>query len=117
MPEPSPADWYPDPFGRHERRYWDGSKWTDHVASRGRQEVDPPVDAPPVAVSPQIPADWYPDPYGRHERRYWDGSRWTDHVTSRGLQEIDPPCRRGGSSARQPTKQEGRATGAQSRRR
>lgn len=38
-----PADWYPDPFGRHEKRYWDGGEWTEHVASHGRQEVDPPT--------------------------------------------------------------------------
>ena len=35
-------DWYPDPFGRHELRYWDGSQWTEHVASHGRQSTDPP---------------------------------------------------------------------------
>jgi len=37
-----PAGWYPDPFGRHESRYWDGRQWTEHVASHGRQAVDPP---------------------------------------------------------------------------
>jgi uncharacterized protein YxjI len=35
--------WYPDPFGRHETRWWDGAQWTEHVASHGRQAVDPPV--------------------------------------------------------------------------
>jgi uncharacterized protein YxjI len=35
--------WYPDPFGRHENRWWDGQRWTEHVASHGRQAVDPPV--------------------------------------------------------------------------
>ena len=24
-----PADWYPDPSGKHEHRYWDGTVWTD----------------------------------------------------------------------------------------
>jgi uncharacterized protein YxjI len=37
-----PADWYPDPFGRHELRYWDGAQWTEHVSSHGRQAIDPP---------------------------------------------------------------------------
>jgi uncharacterized protein YxjI len=47
-----PPDWYPDPSGRHEHRYWDGSKWTEHVASHGRQSVDPDVTAaPPPAVA------------------------------------------------------------------
>jgi uncharacterized protein YxjI len=39
----TPADWYPDPLGRHELRYWDGSQWTEHVSSHGRQAVDPPT--------------------------------------------------------------------------
>lgn len=37
-----PANWYPDPWGRHEHRYYDGTNWTEHVASHGRQSVDPP---------------------------------------------------------------------------
>ncbi|HYT38195.1 MAG TPA: phospholipid scramblase-related protein [Acidimicrobiia bacterium] len=46
-----PADWYPDPTGRHEHRYWDGSTWTEHVASHGRQSVDPDLSArPPPTV-------------------------------------------------------------------
>ena len=43
-----PADWYPDPWGRHEFRYFDGSQWTAHVASHGRQGTDPPGGAAPV---------------------------------------------------------------------
>jgi uncharacterized protein YxjI len=42
-PGQHPAGWYPDPFGRHESRYWDGQRWTEHVASHGRQAVDPPT--------------------------------------------------------------------------
>jgi uncharacterized protein YxjI len=37
------ADWYPDPFGRHEHRFFDGANWTDRVASHGREGVDPPT--------------------------------------------------------------------------
>lgn len=37
-----PQGWYPDPFGRHESRWWDGTRWTEHVTSHGRQGVDPP---------------------------------------------------------------------------
>ncbi|MGE3622184.1 MAG: phospholipid scramblase-related protein [Acidimicrobiia bacterium] len=37
-----PANWYPDPLGRHELRYWDGARWTEHVSNRGVQAVDPP---------------------------------------------------------------------------
>lgn len=38
-----PPAWYPDPFGRHETRWWDGQRWTEHVASHGRQSVDQPT--------------------------------------------------------------------------
>jgi uncharacterized protein YxjI len=42
-PAQHPPGWYPDPFGRHETRWWDGRQWTEHVASHGRQAVDPPT--------------------------------------------------------------------------
>jgi uncharacterized protein YxjI len=42
MTDATPASWYPDPYGRHELRYWDGGQWTEHVSSHGRQSVDPP---------------------------------------------------------------------------
>ena len=35
------ADWYPDPTRRYELRRWDGSRWTDHVATRGHVASDP----------------------------------------------------------------------------
>lgn len=41
-PQPPPAGWYPDPHGRHEQRWWDGTTWTVHVASGGQQGTDDP---------------------------------------------------------------------------
>ena len=36
LPSPAPpAAWRPDPTGRHEHRYWDGSTWTEHVSDGG----------------------------------------------------------------------------------
>jgi len=43
-----PADWYPDPSGRNELRYWNGSAWTDHAAAHGKQFIDP-MEAKPSA--------------------------------------------------------------------
>ncbi len=37
------ANWYPDPSGRHELRYWDGERWTEHVSDHGRQSTDAPA--------------------------------------------------------------------------
>jgi len=33
--------WYPDPYHRHQVRYWDGSSWTEHVGDDGQQGTDP----------------------------------------------------------------------------
>ena len=41
----NPANWHPDPLGRHELRYWDGAAWTDHVSNQGVTGTDP-VDTP-----------------------------------------------------------------------
>lgn len=48
------ADWYPDPSGRHQSRYWDGRAWTGHVADDGVTAEDPvtaPVTPPASPVS------------------------------------------------------------------
>ena len=40
-PPTSPPAWVPDPYGRHDLRYWDGTSWTHHVSSGGVQATDP----------------------------------------------------------------------------
>ena len=45
-PDPgAPPGWLPDPFGRHEHRYWDGARWTEHVGNGGQAAVDAPRPA------------------------------------------------------------------------
>ena len=41
-----PAGWYADPSGKHEKRYFDGQKWTEHVNSHGRAGIDMPSGGP-----------------------------------------------------------------------
>ncbi len=36
-----PAAWNPDPSGRHQHRWWDGSRWTSAVADNGITSDDP----------------------------------------------------------------------------
>ncbi len=43
------AGWFPDPAGRHQYRYWNGTAWTDNVADNGVPGTDP-LDAPAAAV-------------------------------------------------------------------
>jgi hypothetical protein len=40
-PPPPPRSWLADPGGRHELRYWDGTKFTEHVADGGKISTDP----------------------------------------------------------------------------
>ena len=52
-----PAGWHPDPRGRHEHRYWDGTQWTDHVADQGRMSIDPVAEVyQPAAQAPTEPS-------------------------------------------------------------
>ncbi len=31
VPQTAPAGWQPDPYGHAQWRYWDGTRWTEHV--------------------------------------------------------------------------------------
>lgn len=42
LPTPAPPpDWYPDPGGEWDYRYWNGHSWTAHVSRAGVAHVDP----------------------------------------------------------------------------
>jgi len=43
----NPAAWHPDPLKRHELRYWDGERWTEHVSDAQVVSTDP-LDAEPA---------------------------------------------------------------------
>ncbi len=66
----NPASWQPDPTGRHEHRYWDGSGWTDHVADGGVAStdamdgpaLDPTVTQPGLGSAPTEAQPVVPDP-------------------------------------------------------
>jgi uncharacterized protein YxjI len=48
------AAWHPDPTGRHQLRYWDGSTWTSHVSDNGVAGTDPVAAATPSGADPTI---------------------------------------------------------------
>jgi len=57
-PDRPPAAWYPDPFGRHERRWWDGRQWSQRVSDRETPGIDPPgIDPSPQASDLDHPAE------------------------------------------------------------
>lgn len=49
------ADWHPDPFGRAQFRYHDGTAWTHHVATNGQQSLET-GDVPLAPPPPGLPA-------------------------------------------------------------
>jgi hypothetical protein len=59
MNGPAPG-WQPDPTGRHEYRYWDGTNWSDDVSDGGVTSNDPVAGTPeptqPFDPGPQAPA-------------------------------------------------------------
>lgn len=52
-----PADWYPDPTGRYDYRYWDGEQWTGHVSTAGSTEWDPLPESAPSDSAATAAAD------------------------------------------------------------
>jgi len=44
--------WHADPLGRFQHRYWDGSKWTDHVSTGGIASLDPLQPTPVLERDP-----------------------------------------------------------------
>ncbi|HLM19225.1 MAG TPA: RDD family protein [Acidimicrobiia bacterium] len=54
VPE-NPARWAPDPLGRHQYRYWDGTQWTEHVSDDGRITTDAPIANPAPAIEDDAP--------------------------------------------------------------
>jgi len=58
---PAAPAWQPDPTGRHELRYWDGTRWTHHVSDRGTTSTDP-VGSPPAATQQPAGVSSQPPP-------------------------------------------------------
>ena len=46
------GQWLPDPSGRHELRYWDGSSWTEHVGDGSDRSTDPLTGEPSKEEEP-----------------------------------------------------------------
>jgi hypothetical protein len=54
---PNEPAWHPDPFQRHQARWWDGAEWTGRVRDGATIGIDPPViDTRPEADVPVAPA-------------------------------------------------------------
>jgi uncharacterized membrane protein YhaH (DUF805 family) len=65
VPALPPANWYADPSGRHQYRYFDGAQWTEHVADDGRVRLDPlgpPPRSEQTLVTPPVAAQPEPEP-------------------------------------------------------
>ena len=48
----APAGWYPDPEGRPDERYWDGTAWTNEFRAPHAAPLPPPVMNAVAVVAP-----------------------------------------------------------------
>jgi hypothetical protein len=80
----APAGWYPDPLARSEHRYWDGSRWTDHVMRAGQEAHDPL----PAAVA-TVDGGRDPAPLGRSSDGSPEDDPGDDDATPRPLPGAD----------------------------
>lgn len=53
MPHPG---WAADPYQRHQLRYFDGQRWTEHVSDNGTATIDAPPTAATVSPIVEAPA-------------------------------------------------------------
>jgi hypothetical protein len=44
VPGSTEGEWHPDPMERHEKRWWDGAQWTEHVQDGVSMSSDPLPD-------------------------------------------------------------------------
>jgi hypothetical protein len=56
------SDWYPDPTGRHEHRYFDGTSWTEHVADNARLTRDLIIGDASSDATAEVTGDTEPGP-------------------------------------------------------
>ena len=49
------AGWFPDPYGRFQQRYFDGSLWTAHVFGNDVQQIDPLGNTPSIPFVAPLP--------------------------------------------------------------
>jgi len=70
-----PGEWKPDPLSKHELRYHDGNRWTEHVSNQGTASIDPidgPRQAEAATVSTPVARPSSPDP----RAPYGAGAAW-----------------------------------------
>lgn len=71
------AGWHPDPTGRHEQRYWNGSAWTEHVVDAGLQSTD--------ALEPQtapVAQDAGDEPASDAQKGYSPSTEEAEHLVA-----------------------------------
>ncbi|HMQ27107.1 MAG TPA: DUF2510 domain-containing protein, partial [Acidimicrobiales bacterium] len=69
----STPGWHPDPTGRHQYRWWDGTTWTEGVATAGTVGSDTLAPAPPTtAATAAAPAPATPAERSPHADRILD---------------------------------------------
>ncbi len=77
------GNWEPDPYHRHDQRWWSGSRWSQKVKSDSKIQIDPPgvVPRPVDQSSLRKPVDPITDALGPIRRV----SRYVPHLLILGV--------------------------------
>ena len=87
------AAWLPDPTGRFQYRYWDGSQWSAAVSRQGSQETDVlSTQPPPPVVARRSRRGRRPPPRPRRGPTAPRGRRTAPDPCGRHLRPAPPPA-------------------------
>jgi hypothetical protein len=91
--ESIPAGWYPDPLGADKRRWWDGTAWTQHVATRSAAGAAP-AGRPSQAQWPSVQwsqAQWPQASQTQGSQAQWPSAGWPSGSSGEGGQRAGLP--------------------------
>jgi LytR cell envelope-related transcriptional attenuator/Protein of unknown function (DUF2510) len=77
----APPQWAPDPTGRHDYRYWDGSEWSEHAADGSVPPGPPPEAAAPPPTRAPAQSGPRTETAGRRRRGSKRGGYWLGVLT------------------------------------
>ncbi len=86
------SGWHRDPSGRHELRFWDGDRWTEHVLDEGIPGLDHPTrSGRPAADTTPTPTPEPPQPEAPTRVIDLDAEAHAEHTAPSTPEPARPP--------------------------
>ncbi|MBF81991.1 MAG: hypothetical protein CL522_01090 [Actinobacteria bacterium] len=84
------GNWEPDPYHRHDQRWWSGSRWSQKVKSDSEIQIDPPGVVPrpvdPLSLGRPV------DPISGVREPLWRSSPYVPHLLILGFLLLAGSC-------------------------